>query len=522
MVNNRFFSAIILALALSSCVKEEYNMDRISSTVDVSTSVALPVASGSVSLEQLLPKNSDTSSFIDVDNSKLLHLVYNRTLDSLSFGKYANIVKDVQGSVSVAAPSGVSFPNTSITAQTSYNLNLSLERVDQQIDEALLSDGTLSVSSAANFYGSFSYTIESPDLVDAGGKTLSKTFPQWLNLSLAGYKVMPNGGKQLRFTIRYTVTKQGSSATPDKITFSLGLSSLKVKELVGSLGQISIPLGGNSLPLDFSDYVFKVDNFDIKDPAVKLIFKNHAALPFSFSHNGVVAKKGAESYVITGLPSPIDVLPAGAASKRTISEAAIGGGSNLVNVLAKFPNTLSFNGTLLANPNTPQNPAVKNRINVNDKLYIGAKADLALNIMASNLVFTDTSSYNFADLVKDSKSVDKMKLQLQLKNGFPVNMEVNAYIVDEKGNVLDKILATPFLLKAATVSNGNVVSPTDSKVDADYDQVRIQKLKNGNRIIFEIKASTEGYQSGQSVKLLASHKVDIKVIGFVKANLNNL
>jgi len=155
MVNNRFFSAIILALALSSCVKEEYNMDRISSSVDVSTSVALPVASGSVSLEQLLPKNSDTTSFIYVDNSKLLHLVYNRTLDSLSFGKYANIVKDVQGSVSVAAPSGVSFPNTSITAQTSYNLNLSLERADQQIDEALLSDGTLSVSSAANFYGSF-------------------------------------------------------------------------------------------------------------------------------------------------------------------------------------------------------------------------------------------------------------------------------------------------------------------------------------------------------------------------------
>jgi len=88
--------------------------------------------------------------------------------------------------------------------------------------------------------------------------------------------------------------------------------------------------------------------------------------------------------------------------------------------------------------------------------------------------------------------------------------------------VLDKILATPFLLKAATVSNGDVVSPTDSKVDADYDQVRIQKLKNGNRIIFEIKASTEGHQSGQSVKLLASQKVDIKVIGFVKANLNNL
>ena len=74
MVNNRFFSAIIFALALSSCVKEEYNMDRISSSVDVSTSVALPVASGSVSLEQLLPKNSDTSSFIYVDNSKLLHL----------------------------------------------------------------------------------------------------------------------------------------------------------------------------------------------------------------------------------------------------------------------------------------------------------------------------------------------------------------------------------------------------------------------------------------------------------------
>lgn len=514
------FYASLLVFGFSSCVKEDYNLDKISSSIDVSTAVALPVASGSVTLEQLLPKGSDTTSYIYIDNEKLLHMVYSQTLDSLSFEKYANIVKDVQGGVAITAPNGISFPNTSYSSQTSYNLDLNLDRADQQVDEALLGSGSFSVSSTASFNGTFSYTVESPDIIGADGQKLSRTFSQSVNLDLSNCRIVPNGGKQIRFTIKYTVSKQGSSISPDKITLSIKLSSLKVKELVGNLGQINIPLRANSLPLDFSDYVFSIGEFDIKNPMVKLIFKNHAVLPFAFSHNGVIAEKGTNSYLITGLPTPINVLaPQYNVEKVKISEAIIDQNSNLVSVLAKFPNKLSFNGNLIANPATL--PATKNRINVNDKLYIGAKADLPLNIKASDLVFKDTSTYNFSDFVKDSKSVDRMKLQLQLKNGLPINLAVNGYIIDEQGKVLDQILATPFMLKSAVVNNGNVVS-TESKVEADYDLARIQKLKTGNRIVYELKANTEGSSSGQTVKLLANQKVDIKVVGFVKANLNNL
>ncbi|WP_320053924.1 hypothetical protein [uncultured Acetobacteroides sp.] len=521
IVKNRLLVAVLLALASVSCVKEDYNIDKLSSSVDVTSSVALPIASGSIALEQVLPKSSDTTKYIYVDGDKLLHLVYKQTFDSLTFSKYANIVKDMQGSTSIAAPDGISFPLGTTSGQTSFSFTISLDRADQTLTEALLEGGLLSISSSATFYGSFSYTVESQDVVDANGENLKRSFNQSMSLSLAGCKIKPSGGKQISFKITYAITKQGSSTTNDKVTLSFGLSSLRISELVGNLGQISIPLQNNSLPLDFSDMVDNVGDFDIKNPQVKLIFRNQAVLPFAFSHSGVMATKDGQAYRITGLPSPINIYsPTYGVEKVRLSEAAIDPSSNLVSVLAKFPQKLNFNGSLVANPSSL--PAVTNRINTKDKLYIGAAADLPLDVKLSNVVLKDTSSYDFSSVVKDSKSIDLMKLQFQFKNGFPLNLKVTAVIIDAAGNVLDNVFAAPFDVKSASTQNGKVVAATESKVEVSYNQARIQKLKAGDRIVFISTANTDGNSTGQTVKLLASYKVDIKVVGFIQANLNNL
>jgi hypothetical protein len=520
MIKNRSLIAVLLALASVSCVKEDYNIDKISSSVDVTSSVALPIASGSIALEKVLPKSDDTTEYIYVDNENLLHLVYKQAFDSLTFSKYANIVKDMQGSTAILAPDGISFPNTTVRGQTDLNLTISLDRPDQSLEEALLEGGMLNISSSASFYGSFSYTVVSDDIVAPDGKPLTKTFSQGANLNLVGYKVKPYDGKQIRFKISYEITKLGSGTTNDKVTLLFGLNSLRVEALVGNLGQISIPLQDNSLPLNFNDMVESVGDFDIKNPQIKLVFKNQATLPFAFSHNGVAAVKDGQTYSITGLPSPISIYSPANGEKVKISEATIDPSSNLVSVLAKFPQKLNFNGSLVANPSSL--PAVTNRINTKDKLYIGAKVDLPLNIRLTNLTFKDTASYDFDGVVKDSKSIDQLRLQFQFKNGFPFELDVTALIIDAEGNVLDNIFTEPFKLKAAATQNGLVTAVVESKTDITYSQSRIQTLKAGDRIVFVSKVNTVGSNTGQTVKLLANYKVDIRVVGFIQANLNNL
>lgn len=521
VLNTRTCLAAILLLGMASCVKEDYNIDKISSSIDVTTSVGLPIASGSVTLKQLLPESSDTTNYIYVDNDNLLHLVYKQTLDSLTFGKYANIVKDMQSSTTIAAPNGVSFPsNTTTPGNTNFTLNISLDNNDQSIDEALLESGLLSVSSSATFSGSFSYTIVSQDIVDVSNQPLSITFSQSKSINLAGYKIKPYSGKQIRFSIGYSITKYGNCSN-DEVTLSFNLSGIKVKELVGDLGQIQIPLQNNSLPLDISKMVDNVEDFDIKNPNIRLIFKNQACLPFAFTHSGVTATKDNVTYTITGLPSPINILsPTFGVEKEKISYATIDPNSNLVSVLAKFPKTLDFNGRLVTNPSSL--PTVKNRINTKDKLYIGAAADLPLNIRLTNLTLKDTTEYDFASVVKDSKSIDILKLQFQFKNGFPLDLDISAAVVDADGNILDQIFLEPFKLKAAATQNEKATIATESKTEVIYNQARIQKLKAGNRIVFTTKANTAGNSTSETVKLLSSYKMDIKVVGFIQANLNNL
>lgn len=514
-----------LALTLTSCVKEEYDMSKVSSSVDVKSSMAFPIASGTVTLEQLLPKNNDANKYIYVDKDNLLHLMYKQTFDSLTFGKYANIVKNVQSSTTVSAPNGVSFPlNTVVHGATDFLFTISLDRPEQTIEQAILESGLLTLNNSSTFTsGTFNYSIETADIQNPNGTPFKITFnatstSQTKSISLAGCTFKPAAGNQIRFKVTYDIIKQSGNSTSEKVTLAFGLNSIIIKELIGNLGQINIPLLNNSLPLDFSDMVDNTGDFDIKDPKIQLIFRNQAGLPFAFTHSGVTAVRDNQVYNITGLPSPITIFaPAFGVEKEKLSEAAIDPTSNIVSVLAKFPKKLNFNGSLTTNPSSIT-PPVKNRINAKDKLYISAEADLPLNVRLSKVILEETSECDFSSIVKDSKSIDQMRLQFQFKNGFPFGLDVTAVIVDATGKELDNVFTTAFNLKPGAIQGSTIVA-TESKIDVTYNQSRIQQLKSGDRIIFKMTANTAG---SSTVKLLSSQKMDIKVVGFIQANLNNL
>ncbi len=514
-----------LALALASCVKEEYDMSKISSSVDVKSSMAFPIASGTVTLEQLLPKNNDANKYIYVDKYNLLHLMYKQTFDSLTFGKYANIVKNDQRNITIASQVGISLPvGTKLASEISYNFSVSLNSPDQTIDEALLESGLLTLNNSTSFTnGTYSYIIKTENIRKPDNTPLEITFtPSNTNrstsINLSGCKIKPTPDNQILFNVKYSITKLAGTSTTENITLGVGLNAIQIKELIGNLGQINIPLLNNSLPLDFSDMVDNTGDFDIKDPKIKLMFRNQAGLPFSFIHNGVTAVRDNQVYNITGLPSPITIFaPAFGVEKEKLSEAAIDQASNIVSVLAKFPKKLTFNGSLTANPSSIT-PPVKNRINAKDKLYVSAEADLPLNVRLSKVILEETSECDFSSIVKDSKSIDQMRLQFQFKNGFPFGLDVTAVIVDATGKELDNVFTTAFNLKPGAIQGSTIVA-TESKIDVTYNQSRIQQLKSGDRIIFKMTANTAG---SSTVKLLSSQKMDIKVVGFIQANLNNL
>jgi hypothetical protein len=523
--NNCPILIAILLLSLSSCIKEDYDLDKISSSVDTKSLVALPIASGSVSLEHVLPEKKDGYKYVYVDSVDLLHLVYKQNLDYVALSQYPQFVKDIQSSATVSAPPGMSFPiNTEISGDESYTVTLSLDRTDQTIEEAVLKSGLLTIGSNASFGGTFSYIIESQDVVSSGNNYMKFSFnptaeKQSTIINLAGYEIKPYSDNQIRFNIHYTVNKQKAGTTTDNINISLGLTNIRIEEFVGSLGQIVVPLQNTKFPINFSKMVEEGDGFDIKNPKVKLVFRGQGGVPLSFVHNGVKAIRDDQIYTITGLPSPINIYPPEyGVEKERVSEAEIDTNSNLVSILGKFPKTLDFDGYIIANPGYM--PPLKNRLSINDTLYIGAVADFPLNLRLSNVVMRDTSSYDFSSIIKDSKTIDQLKLRFNVKNGFPFDIKLRPVIIDKSGNILDEVFEEPIVVKAATVQNGLVTNATLTNADASYDQIRIQKLKAGNRIIFISTINTVGNVSDQTVKFLASYRADIKIVGFMQVNLN--
>lgn len=517
----------VLMLLLHSCVKDEYDLDKFSSKVDVNTAVAIPIASGQIKLQQVLPKGVNDYKYFYFDSNDLLHLVYQEKFDDLTMGMYDKFIRDAYNSTTISLPGGAPFPlNVQVDNQMSATVDVILDKPDQVIESALLEKGALTFTSTSSFPGNFSYAIETPDLLTANKQnfTLSHSHTSGTKsttVDLAGCTLKPTADRKLRFTIKYSLKKTAAGTGTDKITLSCSMNNLRIVSLEGYLGQIQVNLQNNKLPINFSNMVDVGGEFDIKNPVISLVFRNQGNVPFNFMHNGVKAVRDANVYNITGVPSPIKVYaPVYGVEEEKKSTADIDKTTNIIQVLSKFPKEVVFDGYLLANPSDM--PVQKNYISKTDTLHIDALADLPFDIRLSDIVFKDTASYNFSSLVNDANSVDEMKVRYIIKNGFPFECAMTVFILDDKGKQIDVAFEKPFVVGAAVLQNGVVSSPTASQIDVTYGKDRIQKLKAGKRIVLVATLNTVGSKGTQTVQFLSKHHVDVVVLGFIKANLNNL
>ena len=75
----------ILIFTLSSCIENEYDLSNISSKMDVESSFAIPIASGSMSITQFYPNDSTGNTIIKADTQNLIHLYYKQVFDTLDY-----------------------------------------------------------------------------------------------------------------------------------------------------------------------------------------------------------------------------------------------------------------------------------------------------------------------------------------------------------------------------------------------------------------------------------------------------
>ena len=247
------FFSMIMVLSITGCVKETYDMNKLSNKAHLSPTIAIPVIKGDISIKDIVESRDN---FV-IDQNKLVYLVYKR--DSL-----------IDMSMADFHSSG-SLPAGKLMATFDpYTLNLGIEYILNR-----LTGDIFATNPSIRLYYTNSFVNPIQVTLDIEGKRNTKT----IDLDLPPFPlVSPVAPDYLNVNSYILIDKSNTldslvSLPPEEITFSgnaimtlAGKKSLSAdnllaqNKLIGSI-EVEVPLDLKMNNLSFAD---TVDNF-LKD-----------------------------------------------------------------------------------------------------------------------------------------------------------------------------------------------------------------------------------------------------------------
>ncbi len=179
--------------------------------------------------------------------------------------------------------------------------------------------------------------------------------------------------------------------------------------------------------------------------------------------------------------------------------------SNLDNMVEIMPDSFMLEVKGVLNP-------LGNISAGNDFIYFDkgveakVKMEIPLNFSANNLIIEDISNINF-----DEESVKGGFLNVFMENAYPFNLDVQFYIIDEIGIVVDSLFKENTVIESAVVDNqGYVVQNTKTKLKVKLTDELLEILRNNERML--IHANINSLQNKKYI-LFEYHKLSIKIVG---------
>jgi hypothetical protein len=182
--------------------------------------------------------------------------------------------------------------------------------------------------------------------------------------------------------------------------------------------------------------------------------------------------------------------------------------SNLKAFIENLPERISYDVDLKLNP--LGNISFYNDFLYSDKLVNGKLAiNMPLRFAAQNLLLADTQELAL-DGLTDLDPLRPLTLTLLAENGFPVDFDVQLFVINENHVVIDSLLIPGFIRMANLDAQYKVTSPNQTKIEITVDGSRKERLLQGKFMGIRTTFQTPDYP--QKIQLYSSHRLDLKLI----------
>ncbi len=515
-----------------SCKKEDFDFDNLASP-EFDWDGAMPLVHSVMTVEDMLPKGSH----IVEDSNHLLTLIYETELASLKAEDYISIpdqnMSFDETNLMIVVPTG-----TSATLPFDRSIPFVSPQSGQHIDSIRIKSGNIHIAYQSNINHNGTVQVTLPN-VRKNGFPLQTNFEHLyqgslpvtgtINIDLSGYTIglVADTAGTTTLAVNFIININGDNNpnnSPYSFHLDASLTNLKFAGIFGYLGQytynladsLSINIFHNNLEgyIEFSDLKLLISTY------------NSVGMPLQLNINQLKAYSSVvQPYVVdiaahSGFPNPLnfpspDLSELGQEADTTFLIST--SNSNLNQAIHISPQYLFFDVTGKSNPDTTASQ--ENFVLDTSHFKVKLKVELPFFASVENFQFQDTLDFKFEDI----EEIQEFSFKLVTRNGFPLEVKIQAYFADSNNQVLDSLIYgnDPYIVHAAPVSG-----PPDYRVITQpppplytyspqpLDRMRLARLNNCRKMI--LKAGLNTTNLGV-VKIYSDYDIDLRLGARIKA-----
>lgn len=520
-----------ILIVLSSCVKDYFDFDKLSTDINWNPSVAVPAIHTRLTMRDIIQDYDYQHLFVE-DSTAFLYLVYNKEVFSYPAVNYINIpdqsvTVDFYGSDFITS----GFPgNSPVTVTKILGISFIPPTPTDEIDSILLKSGTLNISINSSFMHPGVIKVTFPDIKKNNvvySKTINTT-PAYSGTStfndLNGFAIYVNNN-QIKCIVEYTLNNSGNIVLPaDNANINISFENLNYKIIYGSFASRVIELYEDTVELEIFKNATQGQLYFL-NPKIKFFFRNSFGVPLQSTIESFKIYSTTDNtyypYQIPPQYNPLNIICPNTPTYTALTKVILDtlNFPDIRNIIFNNPRYIYVKTQPKIHNSTHQNFIIDT-----SRISLNVEVELPLWGKSNKWIIQDTTNFDFEKFYNDSNNhiynIEFVKFNVFAVNNSPTEAIIQVYFTDTLYNIIDSLFNYGDILYSGITDNsGKVVQPTPKQTQITYTGQRLHGLQNVKKVIIRATLST-AENGNKIVKFYATNYVDVKIGVMVKAKFN--
>ncbi len=520
---------------------DQFNLDKLSTDIEISPSIAAPTAFGSFSIQDILEAINDSSGLVSVGDGDLIRIYYSDTAFSVYAEELIEIPNKIasetyiQSDVDIPAWGGI-FIGEQYTFLKDEVLSFSIEPEDR-IDSILIKSGFLKLHTYSEFHHSGELNIRSSNILDENGDTLDITFTiseeNGTFEDLSGYKIIMetiDNEAVAVINFKLTLTKSEAGISVDEEAgVILSFEDIKYSKVFGHFASREIIEMNESIDIGFFDNLDEIPDIYFEDPQFNIAAHNSFGIPIlleidSFrtrslkdgAYTDLVFRNDTMNPFEIGAPT-VDMLGQVVTTERNYNKTT----TTIDELLSDVPDKVDFAFTAKSDTNSAGNHFLLDT----SRMVIEADVILPIWFRTSGYTIRDTLDIDLESILSDVSFIDSLGFRLTTINEWPLELSVQLFFLDQSGNTLSTLFQEQsILIDAAPVdSEGDLEETllTPFVVEVQKTKEDLEVVEGARKMMLVAKVVTsENLNPPVPVKLLSRYMLNYQLSVYADLRIN--